>query len=198
MIALLLLACAHNGSTPLDTGSDDTGDIPTTTVTPGQVIVSEVMFDPSLVDGDFGEWFEVRNVGEAEVDLAGVVIQDDDGAGFAVEGPLPVSAGGQVVFGASADASVNGGVPADLAYSIDAVKLGNEGDTLTLVAGGETLDAFTWDEDAFTFAEGAALQLSPSTVDPAGNDAPEAWCLATAAYGAGDLGTPGAANSACE
>lgn len=198
MIALLLAACAQNGSTPLDTGSDDTGEVPTTTVTPGQVLVSEVMFDPALVDGDFGEWFEVRNVSDAEVDLAGVVVQDDDGAGFVVEGALPVPAGGQVVFGASADTSVNGGVPVDRAYSIDAVKLGNEGDTLTLVASGRTLDAFTWDEAAFTVAEGAALQLAPTVAAPDGNDAPEAWCLATAPYGDGDLGTPGAANAACE
>jgi hypothetical protein len=189
---------AQNGNDPLDTGSDDTGKALSTSATPGQIVVSEVMFDPGMVDGDYGEWFEVHNVSDTEVDLAGIVVQDSGGTGFAVDGALLVPAGGHLVFGASADTSLNGGVPVDHAYSIDAVKLGNEGDTLTLVAGDETLDSFTWDEAAFSVAEGATLQLTPSVDNPAGNDTPDVWCLATASYGDGDLGTPGAANTACE
>jgi hypothetical protein len=44
---------------------------------------------------------------------------------------------------------------------------------------------------------GAALQLDPDVVDPIANDSESNFCPATLAYGAGDLGTPGAANTAC-
>lgn len=194
---LLLLACG----TPdpgFDTAPDDTaGGPPASDVAAGDLLITEVMFDPSKVDGDFGEWFEVLNLSGAELDLAGVVVQDDDASGFAIEAGLVVPAGGRAVFGTSADTTLNGGVPVDLGYSVDLVKLGNEGDTLGLYAGGALIDAFTWDEAVMTLAEGAALQLSSTVTDAAGNDDPTAWCLATSPYGDGDLGTPGAPNDGC-
>ncbi|MDP2310673.1 MAG: lamin tail domain-containing protein [Pseudomonadota bacterium] len=193
---LLFFACAQTDA-GFDTSADDTGAT-VATVPFGAILVNEVMFDPSLVDGDFGEWIELRNVSDDAVDLEGVILQDDDAAGFLIEGSLPVPPGGMVVLGPSADSAVNGGIPIDYPYSIDAVKLGNEGDTLTVVSGGVTLDTFTWDATVFTVAEGTALQLSPTVSDPDDNDAVGAWCLATAAYGGGDLGTPGAANGACK
>jgi len=185
---LFFLACAESGALSLDTAANEEAELPATTVSAGEVLISEVMFDPAAVDGDFGEWIELYNVTGAEVDLEGVVVQDDDGAGFAVEGPLRVPAGGFVVLGTSNDTAANGGCPVDYAYSVDAVKLGNEGDSVTLIATGVPLDSFIWDASVFTVAEGSALQL---------DRAADAWCLATAPYGDGDLGTPGAANSPC-
>ncbi len=197
MTLLFLLACAQTDAA-FDTSAADDTAAPASTLRAGDIVVNEVMFDPSLVDGDFGEWIEVRNVSGAAIDLEGVIVQDDDGAGFVIEGALPVAAGGVVVLGPSADTAANGGVPVDYAYSIDAVKLGNEGDTVALAASGATLDSFTWDATVFPVLEGSALQLSSSVSDPAGNDEVAAWCLATATYGGGDLGTPGAANVVCE
>ncbi len=185
---LLFLACAESGALPLDTAANDAGELPATSVAVGEVLISEVMFDPAAVDGDFGEWIELHNVATAEVNLDGVVVQDDDGSGFVVEGPLRVPAGGFVVLGPSNDTAANGGCPVDYAYSVDAVKLGNEGDSLRLTATGVPLDTFTWDASVFTVGEGSALQLDPAA---------DAWCLATTPYGDGDLGTPGAANSPC-
>jgi len=200
VILALLFACSQTDSADagFDTSgeADDTG-APASTLSPGDVLVNEVMFDPSLVDGDFGEWIEIRNLRDAAIDLEGVVVQDDDGAGFVIEGALPVPAGGVVVLGPSDDTAANGGVPVDYAYSVDAVKLGNEGDTVSLAAGGVALDSFTWDAAVFPVVEGAALQLSSSVSDPAGNDEVAAWCTATATYGGGDFGTPGAANGVC-
>ena len=197
MTLLLLLACAQTGADFDTAGTDDTA-APESTLSTGDLVVNEVMFDPALVDGDFGEWIEVRNLLDTAIDLEGVVVQDDDGAGFIVEGSLPVAAGGVLVLGASDDTAANGGVPVDYPYSIDAVKLGNEGDTVTLIAGGVTIDSFTWDVAVFTVLEGAALQLSAAVSDPGATDDVAAWCLATAPYGGGDLGTPGAANEVCE
>ena len=196
MILMWLSACAQSGKAPLDT-ADPAPAGPVATVNAGEVLVAEVMFDPSFVDGDLGEWIEVRNVSGADVDLQGVVVQDDDDAGFVIDRALPLAAGGAVVLGPSADTSVNGGVPVDFAYSIDAVKLGNEGDAITLVANGVAIDTFTWDATVFAVAEGSALQLAPAVTDPADNDAVSAWCLATSPYGAGDFGTPGADNTPC-
>jgi len=197
---LLLLACAQTGAsfdTATDTDTAADTDAPESSLAAGDLVVNEIMFDPGQVDGDFGEWIEIRNLRDAALDLEGVIVQDDDGAGFVVEGSLPIAAGGVIVLGASDDTAANGGVPVDYPYSIDAVKLGNEGDTVSIVAGGVIIDSFTWDEAVFPVLEGASLQLSAAVSDPGATDDVASWCLATATYGAGDLGTPGAANEVC-
>jgi hypothetical protein len=55
------------------------------------------------------------------------------------------------------------------------------------------IDAVTWTKST----NGAALQLDPDLTDATSNDDPSNFCDATATYGAGDLGTPGAANTQC-
>lgn len=57
----------------------------------------------------------------------------------------------------------------------------------------EVLDLVTWTSSK----EGTASSLDPRRTTAQDNDDPLAWCRATATYGAGDLGTPGAENSAC-
>jgi hypothetical protein len=56
------------------------------------------------------------------------------------------------------------------------------------------LDAVTWTSSG----TGAATSLDPGSRNPTANDDPQNWCPATSAYGAGDLGTPGADNPNCQ
>lgn len=63
-------------------------------------------------------------------------------------------------------------------------------------ADGRTIDRVAYDL-SWPIQAGVALQLDPSVTTQSGNDAVDAWCLATDTFGDGDLGSPGAANASC-
>lgn len=210
MIVVHWFACSHTDAPTFGTGDSaaaptgaDSATPPLTEpsggpVVPGELVISELMPDPYAVDGDFGEYVEVQSIAERELDLEGLTLQDDDGDGFTVTGALVLPVGGRLVFGASDNVGVNGGVPVDYAYDIESFKLGNEGDTIAVLRGTIPIDSVAYEEVSWGLAEGFALNLDPASLDPVANDGLERWCLATSTYGDGDRGTPGAANDPCE
>jgi PKD repeat protein len=160
----------------------------------GDLVITEVLADPSAVTDAMGEWFELHNTRDVAVDLTGIRVEDLDGAGFTVPGPLVVPGGGYAVFAATADPALNGGVHADHTWS--SFNLANVEDGLVVSYQGLVFDALTWDVD-WPLAGGESLQLTSDLLDATSNDAAVAWCGSTETFGAGDLGTPGAANEAC-
>ncbi|MEZ4380711.1 MAG: lamin tail domain-containing protein [Nannocystaceae bacterium] len=165
---------------------------------PGDLIVNEFHANPKVVDDADGEWIEVLAL--ADVDLNGLslgketdpldVLQTLDAADFPQ--CLRVEAGDFVVFARELDGGQNGGLPqAD--YPLD-YSLNNSGSGLFLAnSSGEVVDAITY----ASTADGAASSLDPAFATAAANDDPSGWCPAVAAYGEGDLGTPGSANPSC-
>jgi hypothetical protein len=162
---------------------------------PGDLVITELMSDPSRVDGDHGEWFEVLNRREEEVDLEGLGVETDDGDDFTVDRPLVVPAGGYVVFGSFAAEQVNGGAPVDHEWRWS-FGLSNSGETVRLRHGTRVLDEVAYDP-TFPDVEGASKSLAPDESDATSNDRADAWCVGTDPYGAGDLGTPGEENPPC-
>ena len=160
---------------------------------PGDLVVAEVMADSFAVTDVAGEWFEV-SVTRA-VDLNGLRWgRDAASAVLAVpEGDcLRVEAGRRLLVARETNPAVNGGLPAvDLDSSLS---LANSNGALALVYAGQTLDAVGW----VAATPGVASNLDERGEDPALNDGDFYWCPATQAYGLGDLGTPGAANTACD
>lgn len=164
----------------------------------GQVVITELMPNPTLVTDDLGEWIELANVGTEPVDLEGCVLYGDvdDEDVIDTGAPIVVPPGGLVVLGKVVDPAQNGGVPG-VAYGFGtAYSLTNTGDRVELACGGATIDEVLYLE-TWPYGEGFAMQLSVAALDAAANDAPGSWCAATAAYGVGELGTPGQANGAC-
>lgn len=161
-------------------------------VSPGDLVITEVMAAPIGVDGALGEWFEVRNATEHDLDLQGLAVRDLGTDDFLVLDRLEVDAGGEAVLAAWDDPDENGGVEADLAW-VGGFGLANAGDAIRLLAGGVVLDEVAWDP-TWPLEDGAALALDPDADD---NARAEAWCLGVGAYGAGGYGTPGAPNPPC-
>lgn len=201
MILPILLACAMaDGARDTASTGDSSGtrsDTVGTSWGPGDLLITELMMDPAAVDGDFGEWIEVRNLSGSAIDLEGLTVADSDDDGFVVDRPLSVTPGGYAIFAPDADPTRNGGLTVDFAYPIDTVKLDNEADRVTLMRDEVLLDVVAYDANAFPIAEGASTTLGGDAMSPEGNDIADRWCLATSPYGDGDLGTPGTVNDPC-
>jgi endonuclease I len=165
---------------------------------PGAVnlVISEVMPNPSVVSDAVGEWFEIFNRGSATVDLNGWTIRDDDIDLHQINAPagLLIAPLEFLVLARDGDVVTNGGVVADYVYggnlilanSIDEVVLI---DPLAVERARVMYTSATWPFLAGFSAELLDL-LAPDPNDPA------VWISATTPYGSGDLGSPGGPGSA--
>jgi predicted extracellular nuclease len=158
-----------------------------------EIVINEIIQNPSAVSDGDGEWFELFNPGGSDVDIDGWTIQDNDTDSHVISngGPLNVPAGGYLVLGVNGDPLLNGGVTVDYVFS--SVFLANGSDELVLLDTSlNEIDRVEWDDGAtFPDPTGASMAL----IDPAlDNNVGANWCEASTPFGAGDLGTPGAAN----
>ena len=166
----------------------------------GDLVISEVMQNPSITSDPDGEWFEIYNAAGFDIDLDGLLVyepSDPTGETFTVSGTLEIAAGGYLVFGYSDDPSVNGGAAVDYAYG-SAITLGNSSDDLALASSAEVIDILAWDNGAtFPDEAGRAMNLDPASLDATSNDDGSNWCSAMSIFGLGDQGTPGSENDSC-
>lgn len=170
---------------------------------PGDVVITELMIAPTAVERADGQWIELYNPGDVHVNLAGCEVtvtppDDDDPPGvWALPAPLVIPPKARRVVGASADPEVNGGAPVALGWG-DALELPIGAFTLALSCGDLTLDEVPYGSTVgWLGPNGTAFALSPFRQSAEANDVASSWCLATATYGDGDRGTPGAANASC-
>ena len=158
-----------------------------------QIVITEIMKDPNAVLDSAGEWFELYNAGTDPVDINGWTIKDDGSDSHVINngGPLNIPAGSYMVLGNNTDSNTNGGVTVAYSYGTG-MFLSNGDDELVLLDGSTEVDRVNYDNGTtFPDPTGAALALSDTMLD---NNVGANWCTASTAYGAGDLGTPGAAN----
>ncbi len=159
-----------------------------------QLVIHEIMNNPSAVSDSAGEWFEIHNPSAAPVDIDGWTIKDNDFDNHVITngGPLLVPAGGYVVLGNNADPGTNGGVTVDYSYG-SSWFLSNGADEVILVdTTMAEIDRVEYDGGpSFPDPNGASMALIDPLLD---NNVGENWCTSSTPFGAGDLGTPGAAN----
>ncbi len=155
------------------------------------LVINEIMFNPDAVGDTYGEWMEIYNPGGA-LDLLNYALKDGAGS-YTISSSLVIPAGGYLVFGRNADPAVNGGVPVDLAYGTS-LYFGNTGEPLSILAPDTSVvNSVDYGAAGFPAPAGASICFTGS-----GDNADGANWLAASdlgiAYGAGDFGTPGAAN----
>ncbi len=159
------------------------------------IVINEIMQNPAAVDDDKGEWFELFNPGDSDVDINGWVIKDDGTDYHTIDngGPLVISAGGYLVLGINDTLAVNGGVSVDYVYS--SFVLGNSSDEVVLVYsdGVSEVDRVNYDNGAtFPDPTGKSMELNNPAND---NNDGSNWDEAIVSFGDGDMGTPGSQNS---
>jgi hypothetical protein len=181
---------------------DDGSDVATLEdVGIGDLIITEIMNDPSSVQDDQGEWFEIYNLLSYDVDLNGLNIADLDNNSHTISSTLVISAESYFVFGNNADTTSNGGAPVDYSYGID-IGLGNSEDEIIIQYTDISGSLIEFDSVAFdggtTFPAipGVSMNLNPNNYSHYGNDTGSNWCASTDSFGL-DMGTPGQVNSSC-
>ena len=182
-------ATAANGDF-LDFYCDEVAPAP---IAPGDLRVSELQRNPSVVPDSNGEYIEVVNVGAQPVALDGLQLSDNSGT-VTLASNYQLIPGRAILFQRDAAPSRNGGQPLGAALPFGAIALSNTTDSVTLRSGSVVVDSVAYSA-GFPGGNGVAAER----VDLArGPGVPGAWNFANAVtpYGSGDRGTPGVRNSA--
>jgi len=158
---------------------------------PYNVVVTEVMVNPSAVSDSYGEWFEIYNNDTMSINLSNWQIADRDNDLHTIFPPQDqffISPGEYLVFGRNADSTINGGYNADYEYS--GFQLSNSDDEIKIIDGdGLIVDEVEYNS-SFPFSSGASMYLKNVELD---NNVDSSWVMSEMEYGLGDLGTPGRA-----
>lgn len=171
------------------------------TITPGMLVIVEVMIASTTGSTDRGEWFEITNTGACTASLAGLTIQSPTGGGARREHTMTagtIAPGQRFVLAQDGDAVANHGLAHDYVYgtgrSSDEVVLNNEADSLTLELDGVIIDQVAWPSTGF---ERSFARQYPEDRPKALNEDWASWCDATMVYssmGGTFYGTPRAPN----
>jgi hypothetical protein len=169
---------------------------------PGEVIFSELMINPSVVDDEVGEWVELYNTGDTWLDIGGYSFHDLDFDQFTLLGPIPVGPHAYVMLCANLDPRVNGGVDCDAWFDREisgGLALANKPDEVVLTRPDNVeIDRLVYgDEWVDLTINGNTISLDPDHMNGSENDDFINWCASTSELPGGDHGTPGAANDPC-
>ena len=164
----------------------------------GDIVITEIMYNPGQVSDTRGEWFEVYNTTADVVDIEGWTIEEADGSpshtinngGNKVEVPVNSYA----VLGRNDDTALNGGVM--LLYEYGTWALNQGGDSIVLKNGTTEVDRVVYDTTSFPVGNGASISLkgAADVFTHTLNDVGANWCVETVPFGDGDKGTPGEAS----
>ena len=162
----------------------------------GELVIDEVMTDPVAVDTQHGQWFEIYNASLFTVNLEGLAVRIDDTELYHLTTAFEVESGGYAVIATDDDSTTNGGVDADVEWPPGATyQLSITDGDLSISNADEVLDGISWRSDnGFPETSGSSMSLDPKHQNALDNDAGTNWCSATATFGDGDYGTPGAGN----
>lgn len=167
----------------------------------GDVIVTEIMQNPSaLPDGD-GEYVEVYNTTGSDIDIEGWTLADAGADSHVIDAGgagVIVPAGGY----ASLARSATPGFTPDYVYA--SYSLANGDDEVILFDDlGQKQDEVFYDDGAgWPDPNGASMNFNAgATQDEIANNDPANWCeasVADAGFTSGDDGSPGVANETCK
>lgn len=158
----------------------------------GQLRISEVHRNPSVVSDTNGEYVEVVNVGSKPIALAGLSISDAGGSVLIASNYMLVP-GRPMLFQVDGAPSRNGGLPIGLVLPFSSLSLGDTSESVVLQQGATSLDSLSY-SSGFPGGNGSAAErvdlLAPH------NNGGWNYAAATTVFGSGDLGSPGTINSA--
>lgn len=165
----------------------------------GELLITEIMPDPSALSDTEGEWFEIYNNSNRAINLQNLVLDRDGTNIHSIGTSIDLLPGEYYVMARTVTASnaVNSYV-----YG-SAITLSNTGAVLSLYnedtgsGPGALIFSVDYGEAAFPSGSGASISLNPNLLNASDAALGSSWCLSTSAYNTGDLGTPGVVNDWC-
>lgn len=165
----------------------------------GDLLITEVMYNPTSLSDTEGEWFEVYNNSDQSINLQNLILGRDDADRHTITDPIELAAGDYHVFERN-DTATNAGN--SYIFGSD-ILLPNTGALLSIFNEGTESDPgaliFSVDYGGANFPDGsgASISLNPNLLTASDAVLGSSWCISTSTYNTGDLGTPGTANDAC-
>jgi cysteine-rich repeat protein len=166
---------------------------------PGELVISEVMFDPDDSPDNGGEWIEVYNASGHWIDLTGLRVFGAAGSMAVVRSGSSLAPGAFVVLSGWSEDAPKRGISGARGFSAGVPRLSNDGNAVRLEApDGALIDAaFSQSVASLEVPAGASISLSSAALAADMNDEPGVWCEGSAVYGFTDRGTPGLPNPEC-
>lgn len=183
-----------------DNNCDPNGKADEGLIVPGDIIITEILYDSSEIPDERFEWFEVFNPTDIPINMRTWLLRGQPASTqdiAVVNDDVIVPPGGFAVFCQTLSAKFNGGVVCD--YEYGRFTLTNTADELILDFDGVIVDEVWYDEQAgWPQATSGSLNLDPNAFLLDNND-PGNWCNSPAGHEIpnGDEATPGAANVDC-
>lgn len=165
----------------------------------GDLLITEIMYDPVLLSDTEGEWFEVYNTTSLPIDLDQLVIRKSNTVQHVINQQVTINSHEYVVFARNQLA-----VPViDYLYS-SSFSLNNSAGMLALYnygtngSNGSLICAINYGGVDFPSVTGASICLSDDAHDIASAVSGVSWCESSALYNTTDKGTPGTSNGNCQ
>ena len=187
-------AAQPDSALPVDASIPDTSTGGTTPVR-DEVVISEVMYDPSTTEPDT-EWIELANVTASAKTLNGLTLTTPGGGTFTFPASpaITLGAGEYKVIARNRVAAIAALVPAASILTEYGIALGSLSNGTTggvSLSNGATVIARAPYAGFFASPQGASIQLKTLTFAAAGTAA--SWCVSPTAFAVtADKGTPGA------
>jgi hypothetical protein len=179
---------------------NDGAATPGGTIGYGDLLITEIMYDPSVLSDTEGEWFEIYNQSGETIQLQNLVVTRDAVNNLVISESIELPPGAFFVFQRTAQATdaVN-----SLVYG-SAISLANTGAVLSLCnpdtgsGPGAMIFSVNYGDPGFPNGTGASISLDPDLFNGADAISGTSWCTSTSVYSSGDFGTPGTFNDNCQ
>ncbi len=165
----------------------------------GSLLITEIMYDPSVLADTEGEWFEIYNHSDQTINLQNLILGRDDANRHTITDSIELLPGEYLVCSRTETAT---DAPNLYIYG-SAISLSNTGAVLAIYNEGNETDpgalifSVNYGGENFPDGSGASISLNPDMFTPADAILGTSWCISTSAFSTGDLGTPGRDNDPC-
>jgi hypothetical protein len=165
----------------------------------GELLITEIMYDPTAQADAAGEWFEIFNNTNHPVNLKNLVIEKNETEHHIISDSINLSPGNYQVLARSETALAGG----KYVYG-SSIALNNTGAMISVSnygtdgTDGSVICSVNYGAQGFPSASGASLCLDPDHLNVLDASAGTSWCVSSSVYDTGDMGTPGGANDSCD
>ena len=166
----------------------------------GELLITEIMANPSALSDTEGEWLEIYNNSDHSISLQNLILERDDANIHTITDEWVLGAGEYYVLSRTETAT---NASNEYVYGSD-ITLANTGALLSLYnegsesAPGALIFALDYGEPGFPEGTGASICLDPNLNNTTDAVLGSSWCISSSVYSTGDFGTPGTLNDNCQ